>query len=161
MTERRGPSLPASLAVLASIALVGSAWLLLGRSTETTPDNPAKLARSAPDIPRAPISTDHMPPPFGERGIREPDPEAPPIDQTAAFCDEDNWPHLDTVVSKDDAGEFRVDESAWHGTLAGTRANLASWMSLCERNGAPVRIVSADTGDLLATYSPGAGLRSF
>jgi hypothetical protein len=111
-----------------------------------------------------PIPPEHMPPPFGERRIVFPAAfpamgEAPPS-ETAAFCDDSNWGQIDLVVSRTDDGAFWVDEDAWNRELTGSKVGLASWMSQCHGDGAPIEIVAADTGALLATYDTRTGLRS-
>ncbi|MBW2295265.1 MAG: hypothetical protein JRG89_10165 [Deltaproteobacteria bacterium] len=120
---------------------------------------PAQLAVTPPPIP-----PEHMPPPFGERRIVFPamfprTGEAPPS-ETAAFCDDSNWGQIDLVVSRSEGGAFWVDEDAWNRELTGSKVGLASWMSQCHRDGAPIEIVAADTGALLATYDARTGLRS-
>jgi len=66
----------------------------------------------------------------------------------------------DIVVERLAPGAFAVDEAAWRRTLTGTRVGLASWMSQCHRSGAPIEIVSASTGAVLAVYDVFSGLHS-
>jgi hypothetical protein len=100
-----------------------------------------------------------MPPPFEERRIVFPAMGEAPPSQTAEFCDDGNWSRLDLVVSRTDSGAFWVDEDAWNRELTGSKVGLASWMSQCHGDGAPIEIVAADSGALLATYDARTGLR--
>lgn len=146
------------VALLCTLVLAGGLWLLLAPGNEpgaTTARGPARVAQAV-----APIPPEHMPPPFGERKIRQPDPEEPAPSQTAAFCATEKWSRMDLLVSQSDAGEFRVDPVAWSRNLTGSRAGIASWMSTCRRDGRAVRIVAADSGILLATYDRRSGLRT-
>ncbi len=110
------------------------------------------LAPEPPDI--------FLPVPFPGRDIRLPEPGAPKPSETVAYCDDANWRNTDIIVERPAAGVFAVDESTWQRTPAGTRAGLASWMSQCHRTGAPIEIVSASTGAVLATYDVWEGLRT-
>ena len=123
------------------------------------PEPPA-LAPARVAVAPAPIPPEYMPPPFGERGIVFPAMGDAPASETAAYCDPSNWGQIDLVVSRSDDGAFWVDEDAWNRELTGSKVGLASWMSQCHRDGAPIEIVAADTGALLATYDARTGLRS-
>jgi hypothetical protein len=154
---RRSPALTA-----AAVLVVAAGAVALQQINGSEPGLVAAPSASrAADTP-APIPPEHMPPPFGDRGIRLPDPGAPPASETAAFCDESNWTRLsesELRPSIDGEGVFRVDATAWDRALAGSRAGLASWMSQCQRDGGPIVIVAHVTGERLATYDPGSGLR--
>ena len=154
MSDQRAHS---GVAFLCTLALAGGVWLLLdaGTCSESTEQlDPPRVAESPPPIP-----PEHMPPPFGDRMIRKPDPMEPAASQTAAFCADENWSRMDVRVSPGEAGEFRVDPALWNRRLTSTRAGIASWMSLCKGDGQAVRIVAADSGVLLATYDASSGLR--
>ena len=124
-------------------------------SPDRTPvASPAYTAAAPPPIP-----LEYMPPPFEERRIVFPAMGEGPPSQSAAFCDDGNWSRLDLVVSRSDNGAFWVDEDAWNRELTGSKVGLASWMSQCHGDGAPIEIVAADSGALLATYDARTGLR--
>jgi len=75
-----------------------------------------------------------------------------------SFCDESNWSRME-MVEEVDGEQIFVDQVAWNGMPIGTRAQLASWMSKCQRQGDGVEIYGGGSGALLATYHPGSGLQ--
>ncbi len=75
----------------------------------------------------------------------------------AAFCDESHW-RGDSFVKKVGTGQVFVDRDDWQNTPAGTRAQMASWMSKCTQAGHRVEIFGEGSGQLLATYHPREGL---
>ncbi|MBW2420710.1 MAG: hypothetical protein JRH19_19360 [Deltaproteobacteria bacterium] len=73
------------------------------------------------------------------------------------FCDESNWSRME-IVEQVDGQQVFVDQRAWKSAPVGTRAQLASWMSKCKRQGEDVEIYGDGSGALLATYHPSKGL---
>jgi len=148
---------------IAGVALLGGVWLVLAfSSSERAVDAPAasgeRVEVSMNSAPNPPEQI--LPVPFPERRIRVPQPGEAVPSETAAYCDEANWRNTDIVVERLAPGAFAVDEAAWRRTLTGTRVGLASWMSQCHRSGAPIEIVSASTGAVLAVYDVFSGLHS-
>jgi hypothetical protein len=73
------------------------------------------------------------------------------------FCDESHWSRV-AIVEEVDGEQVFVDQTTWKRMPVGTRAQLASWMSKCKRQGDSVEIYGEGSGALLATYHPDEGL---
>jgi hypothetical protein len=145
--------------VVAAAAVTLAALVVAYRFEPSEPAPATPLVPARVSASPEPIPPEHMPPPFRERDVQRPDPEAPAPSETAAFCDESQWSGLDLVVGQNADGEFRVDIAAWERALTDTKAGIANWMSLCRRDGGAVTIVGDATGATLATYDPTTGLR--
>lgn len=83
-----------------------------------------------------------------------------------AYCDDGNWPEIDTWVRSvaparelpDVSGVVYVDEAAWAALSGGARRGIASWASACRFEGGDVAVVGGDSGADLGRYSPSSGL---
>jgi len=153
---RRGLLIAVVLAVLTAAALQAA--------DQAPPPRRDAVERAALAPPRLrtnpePIAAEFQPAPFPPRDIRLPEPGEAPPSETAAFCDEGNWSRLDLDATPTGGGAFRVDAAAWDRALSGTRAGLASFLSLCRADGGTDTLVAARTDETLATYDPEAGLR--
>ena len=153
--------------ILTAVAgiLAAGVFALAGSETETVATQVAVMAPAAREAEasgadREPAE-DVLPVPFVRRPVLPPESgEALPA-ETASYCDEAHWKRTDVLVERPAPGTFAVDEEAWQRTLTGTRVGLASWMSQCHQAGAPIQIVSAATGALLATYDDANGLNAW
>jgi hypothetical protein len=146
----------AALAGLIGLATLAGLILALLRSSPPS-DAPELAAPPAADV-ATPSGALAVPPPFDERDLPLPEPDASPASEVAAYCDPQNWRGVTMVLGRS-GDAFRVDEVAWRETHASGRAGLAAWMSQCQQDGGPITIVADGSGEPLARYEPRTGLQ--
>jgi hypothetical protein len=54
-------------------------------------------------------------------------------------------------------GEADVEEANWRGLTSSGRSGIASWISKCKLDGAPVRLLARTSGRRLGDYSSEEG----
>lgn len=146
--------------VLMSAFLASASLLFVRHDVESTSPATPPLESEADIAGETKPPTELLPAPFKERSMLPPVEGEPQPFEAAAFCDEANWLRLDVIVERTQQGAFAVEEKMWNAALTSSRVGIASWMSRCHEAGAPIKIVSASSGDLLASYAAGSGLRS-
>lgn len=146
--------------VIMSVVLASVGLLFVRYDVESTSPATPPLESEADVAVEAKRPTELLPAPFKERSMLPPVEGEPRPSETAAFCDEANWLRLDVIVERTQQGAFAVEEKMWNAALTSSRVGIASWMSRCHEAGAPIEIVSAASGDLLASYDLESGLRS-
>lgn len=82
------------------------------------------------------------------------------VQSSDVLCSEERIARMETFVVGHGLGELIVDRASWETTPDGTRAGVASFFSKCRHEGGAVDILDGPGGELLAVYSPGAGLEN-
>lgn len=73
------------------------------------------------------------------------------------YCDDTQWVGLGSLVGEVRPGEADVEEANWRGLTSSGRSGIASWISKCKLDGAPVRLLARTSGRRLGDYSSEEG----
>lgn len=82
------------------------------------------------------------------------------VQSSDVLCSEERIARMDEFVEGHGLGEIFVDRASWETTPDGTRAGIASFFSKCRHEGGAVNVLDGAGGELLAVYTPGAGLEN-